>query len=110
MACCNVCSNMMTKITENSGLKFVCKSACGTETKATTVDSRMLHESTQNKLTRPVSGKTIYFYASNPKSFTACPKCKYPITAWIQDQTYQKTHGCQCGYSWIDVKVPESKS
>jgi DNA-directed RNA polymerase subunit M/transcription elongation factor TFIIS len=108
MTICKQCKNILTKQTGSSGLKFICGS-CGEEYKSTASDTRMSHESSVVKLFRPKSGTAIYHYASNPKSYTPCPECKSPITAWERTNEFRKIHGCQCGYSWIDT-IEEKKS
>ena len=104
MTICKNCDNILTKHTDVNGLRFKC-SSCGSEYKSAPIDSRISHSSITEKIQRPKNGRTIFCYAANPKIATPCPKCKATITAWELDSNMQKIFGCNCSYSWMEIRI-----
>lgn len=100
---CQKCNNLLDKTTQSGKLKFLCPT-CGTEYKATGVDT-MIYSEDQRTYDIKKSGKTIWFYPANQKVRLQCPSCKSPLVAWEQDSKQVKIYGCACGYSWKHVLV-----
>jgi len=100
MVLCPKCDNILTKATNTGHVRFICAS-CGHEAKASGIDTLIYQEGAQ-KIEMKKSGKTIFWYAANPKMHYpgGCPKCKESIVGWELDRQLQKIYGCKCGYSW----------
>lgn len=100
---CPNCQNMLQKITDTNKLKFLCES-CGTEYKATGVDTLIYNED-QQRYSLTKNGRTIWHYPANPKVMKSCqaPRCDQKIVAWENDSQLNKIYGCQCGYSWKEI-------
>lgn len=116
MVLCRNCHNILTTLTDSPGVRYICRT-CGREDKASHSDSRLIHDSKISTISRVKPGTVIYGYPANIKEAVPCPKCHYPITARELNETGRLVRGCQCGYSWIEIRreevvavaVPESK-
>lgn len=110
MSLCITCKNLLEKDTSGDKLKFKC-STCGDEYDSHGYDT-LIYSADHKTFNYKKSGTTIFGYPSNQKIFLDCPSCKAKIVGWEEDHLQEKVYGCQCGYSWKQVKIDfgDSKS
>ena len=98
---CSNCKNILEKVSDSSGLKFRCTS-CGSDFPANSKDSLFIDD--EKKIySLAKSGKSIWYYPSNPKVLKPCPECKAKIVAYERDKEMNNRYGCQCGHTWFEL-------
>lgn len=97
---CNICENLLDKISTPDGLKLEC-GACGLLFDASPDDS-LVYIKDDTVATFEHKGSTIWNYPANQKIMGECPDkdCRAQVIAWQSDNSGEKIYGCRCGIAF----------
>ena len=101
---CDNCRNILKFENNDNNPLFRC-TVCFEDYSVSNIDT-LIYADDQKKITVSRSGKSIWYYPSNPKIKKACESktCKETIIAYENESDMGRIYGCRCNYSWKDIK------